>query len=86
MDAAALLPEQVALEPVAAVHHGPDRVDGGDGAPPVVEEPLAPYLDSTEHVREELARIDLLVAAQTLRWRTTSAAACIPVPCARSFS
>ena len=33
-----------------------------------------PYLDSQEHLREELARVDQLVKAQTVRWRSSIAA------------
>src|SRR5690348_16178898 len=36
--------------------------------------PPEPYASSVEHLWEELRRIDLLVRAQTIRWRLTIAA------------
>ncbi len=43
--------------------------------PPPLDTPEGPYESSGEHLQDELARIDRLVRAHTLRWRSTLAAA-----------
>src|SRR3569832_2494131 len=43
-------------------------------APPDVSRRAAPYASSDEHLQDELCRIDLLIRAQTVRWRMTIAA------------
>lgn len=42
--------------------------------PPRLNLSRGPYEDNSEHLRDELSRIDLLVRAQVLRWRRTIAA------------
>lgn len=49
----------------------------GESPPPAPppEIPEGPYASSGEHLRDELARLDRLVRAHTVRWRSTLAAA-----------
>lgn len=41
---------------------------------PEVSRRVGPYVSSDEHLQDELCRIDLLIRAQTVRWRMTIAA------------
>jgi hypothetical protein len=44
---------------------------GAIAAPATLELPSGPYLSSDAHLWDELRRIDLLIRAQTVRWRLT---------------